>query len=277
LTALTDEHGNVIQPGYSVSEILPFFIMPTEESDFTANEPWPNADNPAYATQTGGLWALGNALLKVFVHKNDPAFSSRDLYTFTSGGGGDVTAYRAVISETAANKVLKSADKGIGHIPEKLSKLIRQDGKFLIWHNLSDEKLTPYMSYNYYKKLAGLYGGYDSLQKNVRFFPLPGTAHCSGGGMGTGPGSFDALTAMENWVEKGEAPNELIATLYQPTAWGVDFSKPAGRTMPLCKFPEMAKYSGKGGVNDAANWSCPKGDTRMLEVGESGRQAGVIQ
>ena len=47
--------------------------------------------------------------------------------------------------------------------------------------------------------------------------------------------------------------------------------------MPLCKFPEMAHYSGKGDVKEAANWSCPAKDTSMLKVGESGTQAGVIK
>ena len=154
--------------------------------------------------------------------------------------------------------------------------MIRQGRKLLIWHNLSDELLTPYMSVNYYKALAKRHGGYGKLQQNVRLFALPGTAHCSGGGLPVGPGSFDPLTAMENWVERGHAPDSLLATLYQPTPFGADFRKPLGRTMPLCKFPEMARYKGQGDVNEAANWYCPKGDTSMLRIGDSGRRAGVI-
>jgi feruloyl esterase len=46
--------------------------------------------------------------------------------------------------------------------------------------------------------------------------------------------------------------------------------------MPLCQFPEMARYSGNGDVKDMANWSCPAGDRRMLQIGDSGRHAGVI-
>jgi len=59
--------------------------------------------------------------------------------------------------------------------------------------------------------------------------------------------------------------------------YGVDYTKPKGRTMPLCTFPTMARYSGRGDVNAAANWSCPAGDRSMLTLGESGRQAGVIK
>jgi len=46
-------------------------------------------------------------------------------------------------------------------------------------------------------------------------------------------------------------------------------------TMPLCKFPEMARYKGKREVQNGANWSCRPGDKRLLRIGESGRQAGV--
>jgi feruloyl esterase len=56
----------------------------------------------------------------------------------------------------------------------------------------------------------------------------------------------------------------------------IDLSKTPLRTMPLCKFPEMARYDGKGDVNQAASWHCDASDKRMLKVGESGRQAGVI-
>lgn len=47
--------------------------------------------------------------------------------------------------------------------------------------------------------------------------------------------------------------------------------------MPLCKFPEMAQYNGRGNVNDAVNWRGAPQDKRMLRVGESGRQAGVLE
>ena len=58
----------------------------------------------------------------------------------------------------------------------------------------------------------------------------------------------------------------------------LDYGKAPVRTMPLCKFLELAHYnSGKGPVGDAANWICPPHDTSMLNVGESGQQAGVIQ
>jgi feruloyl esterase len=56
------------------------------------------------------------------------------------------------------------------------------------------------------------------------------------------------LTALENWVEKGQAPDRIIAS--HLTAGVVD------RTRPLCVYPKVAVYSGSGSTDDAANFAC---------------------
>lgn len=273
LSAVTDERGKVIQPGFSVSEIqAASFATPPRPADLSAKDPFPNSDTGAL---NGGYWPLADAYLKVFVHKNDPDFFTRQLFSFRSGGPGRIDAFHIVVPSSEVALVKREARLGIGHFPENFDRFIRQDRKFLMWHNLSDQVLTPYMSINFYKQLAARHGGYNKLQRNIRLFSLPGTPHCSMGGIG--PNSFDALTAMENWVEKGIAPDALPAKLFPANAMGFkDFDKTPTRTMPLCKFPEMARYKGAGDVNDGANWSCLSGDKSMLRVGESGRQAGVV-
>ncbi len=94
----------------------------------------------------------------------------------------------------------------------------------------------------------------------MRLFIVPGMGHCGGG---VAPNSFDTLQALHNWVTKGVAPEGIVA------------SATNGRTMPLCKFPESASYSGSGDVNLAANWTCNANDTRMLQVGSNGTTAGA--
>ena len=268
LSAVTYERGAIVQPGFSVSELQTSW--PARPADPAALEPWPNPDGLGIS-----MWSLADATLKIFVHKNDPDFHTRSLFTFEAGGKGPVTNYHAIVPRAEVDRALSVTRAGIGAQPEALAKLIQQNRKLLIWHNLSDEKLTPFMSFNYYKQLAKLYGGYVKLQNNVRLFAIPGSSHCSMSGVA--PNNFDALTTMEDWVEKNKAPDSLPAKLYDPKSPLIDTSKKPVRTMPLCKFPEMARYSGLGEVNDAANWSCPAGDERMLKVGESGRQAGVIE
>ena len=274
LTAVTDRQGDVVQPGYSVSEIQSALLMPPPDPRMP--NPWPDTGNPATGA-SGGMGLLGDVVLRIFTHRNDPDFHTRSVISFGSGGSGQVTGYRVIVPKAEVAEANAAMRMGIGDIPQNAATLIRLNHKLLIWANLSDQLLTPYTSIDYYKRLAKMYGGYRKLQRNIRLFAIPGTAHCSGGSPGRGPGSFDALGAIQRWVEKGKAPDGLLATLYEPNAYGVDFSKPLGRTMPLCKFPEMAHYSGHGDVDDAANWSCPANDRSMLEVGESGKQAGVIQ
>ena len=76
-------------------------------------------------------------------------------------------------------------------------------------------------------------------------FLVPGMQHCSGG---PGTDNFDPLTALETWVEKGQAPASILAT--HRTAGRVD------RSRPLCPYPQAAVYSGTGSTDDAANFSC---------------------
>ena len=250
-SAVTDEKGKVLQPGYTVSEL-----------------------------QVGGgpgLSALGDATQKIFVHRNDPSFSIASNYTFREGGPGPVGGFHAVYPASEAAKLKADLALGVGHDVANSDRLMKSRTKMLMWHNFSDEALTPYMSVNYYKALAKKYGGYANLQQKVRLFMIPATAHCSI--TGNGPNSFDALSAMEYWVERGQAPEALrakvMARQFTPGAPPAAAMKFPNSTQVLCKFPEMARYSGQGDVKDAANWSCPADDKRLLTLGESGRQAGV--
>ena len=277
ISAVTDEHGNVVQPGYTISDLQDALRIPAPPTDPSAAEPWSASSIPPIA-----MWGLSDAVLKVFVHQNDPNFHIRSLISFGSGGPGPITTFHAIVPQAEVGRATAATRMGIGVHPERMQILIHENRKLLIWANLSDQLLTPYMSINYYKRLAAMYGGYSKLQNTIRLFLIPDTAHCSMSGCG--PSNFDALSAIESWVEDHTAPDSLLATQYvqrpsvSPLAPPVaDTSKPPMRTMPLCKFPEMAHYTGEGDVKDAANWSCPAGDRSMLKVGESGRLAGVLE
>jgi feruloyl esterase len=69
--------------------------------------------------------------------------------------------------------------------------------------------------------------------------------HCSGG---YGPNTFDALGALEQWVEKGVAPDTLLATQ--------SVSGKVTRSRPLCTYPQVARYGGTGSVDEASSFRC---------------------
>jgi feruloyl esterase len=96
----------------------------------------------------------------------------------------------------------------------------------------------------------------------------PGMLHCFGG---DGPNDFDTLSALDAWVEQGKAPDGIVAAKLPDNKPG---QQPL-RTMPLCAFPEQARYKGTGDVNAAENWTCVQGDTSQLDVGPAGVAAGL--
>lgn len=70
----------------------------------------------------------------------------------------------------------------------------------------ADAALNPIAGIEYYEKARERFG--DSTTGFFRLFMVPGMFHCSGG---VGPSVFDKLTPLMNWVEKGVAPERLIA------------------------------------------------------------------
>ena len=125
-------------------------------------------------------------------------------------------------------------------------------GKLLVYHGWSDSDISPIGTIDYYEEVMSLIGDGASSDEALaatkeffRLFMVPGMGHCRGG---PGPDSFDALTAMERWVEQGVAPDQMVA------------SKMADgevvRTRPLCTYPQVAKWNGTGSTDDATNFSC---------------------
>jgi hypothetical protein len=87
--------------------------------------------------------------------------------------------------------------------------------------------------------------------------------HCLGGPGASAFGQFGIETAkepkyglfdsLENWVEKGSPDKDVTATKF---AAGKDGKMEPVFTRPLCAWPKVARYSGSGDPNDAANFAC---------------------
>jgi len=118
-------------------------------------------------------------------------------------------------------------------------------GKLLLYHGWNDQLIAPRNTVNYYNSVLAAMGGPAKATDSIRLFMVPGMAHCAGG---EGTSSFNALSAMEQWVENAKAPNEIIAS---HLSGGV-----ADRTRPLCPYPQVAQYKGAGSIDDAANFVC---------------------
>jgi feruloyl esterase len=133
----------------------------------------------------------------------------------------------------------------------------RHGGKMIVWHGASDPLPNPVDTIDYYNSIRTRSGHNrrhaDKTEDFVRLFLLPNVGHCGGAAPG-GPNTWDPLTALEQWVEEGIAPEEIIASR---VTGGV-----VTRTRPICAYPKTAQYVGSGSIDDAANFVCRESHDR---------------
>jgi hypothetical protein len=160
---------------------------------------------------------------------------------------------------------LKRAEQKLGSIlnatnPD-LKAFKKRGGKLIIYMGWNDAAIPPEMSINYYKSVVAKMGQRDS-DSLLRLYMVPGMQHCV---LGPGPHWFgqvfgcvtceakhNIVTSIEDWVERGIAPDTIIATKYKNDIARTDLA----RTRPLCPYPKVAQYKGSGSIDDAANFVC---------------------
>ena len=117
-------------------------------------------------------------------------------------------------------------------------------GKLLMWHGLADASILATSSVAYYEEVQKLMGSRAATEDFFRLFLVPGVHHCGGG---PGLTEFDALTLLESWVEKGQAPEAMMASR---KVNGV-----TERTRPIYPYPVLARYRGQGDPKQASSFA----------------------
>jgi pimeloyl-ACP methyl ester carboxylesterase len=126
-----------------------------------------------------------------------------------------------------------------------LDKFRAKGGKIILLHGTADDFITPHNSIEYYQRQLAHFGQ-AKLATFLRFYEIPGFGH----GFGRFNAKFDSLVALENWVEKGEAPSGLVV---------MDANKGADRTRPLCEWPAWPRFTGAPGTEkSAASYTCSR-------------------
>ena len=74
-------------------------------------------------------------------------------------------------------------------------------GKLLMYAGWRDNGITPENTVLYYESVLREMG--PEQDDWMRMFLVPGMRHCGGG---PGPNTFDSITALEQWREKGRSP-----------------------------------------------------------------------
>jgi Tannase and feruloyl esterase/Gamma-glutamyl cyclotransferase, AIG2-like len=139
----------------------------------------------------------------------------------------DPAAYRARIEAVA--KILDVTD--IDLTPFRF-----KGGKLILTHGTEDDFIAPGNSDAYYERHLAKQGK-SAMDSFVRYYKVPGLSH----GFGTFNAKYDDLTALDNWVESGHAPEELLAVDENPDG--------RGRRRPMCVYPQWPKFTGKAGAS----------------------------
>jgi feruloyl esterase len=183
---------------------------------------------------SGNHWEQAENTLKYMVFEN-PAWDSR---TFDY------------------DRDVAFADRKLGALMNAfdpdLSRLRARGGKLLLYHGWNDPSISPLNTVNYYESAVTTWraqekrSASDGTQPDfIRLFMVPGMLHCSGG---PGADTFDAVGALERWVEQGIAPDSLPAA--HRTKGLVEFER------PLCAYPAIPTYDGTGDPKRSSSFSC---------------------
>ncbi len=201
----------------------------------TGRQFWPGFEpggEAAWDSHVGGAFGTPLAYFKYF-YLGDPSWNWQ---TFDMADPRNMQLmYDA---DRKLGPVLNSTDPDIGAFK-------RAGGKLIMYHGWADSFIAPRNSIAYYKSVEALQGGEKPTQDFLRLFMAPAMMHCGGG---NGPNNFDALGALEGWVERGQAPGSITAS--HSSRGKVD------RTRPLCPYPQVEIYKGSGDINDAASFFC---------------------
>jgi feruloyl esterase len=140
--------------------------------------------------------------------------------------------------------------------PTDLSALRDRGAKLLVVQGACDPVFSVNDTRTWYEGLSAANGG--DATPFARFFRVPSMSHSSGG---PATDQFDALTALVDWVEYGNAPDRIIATARgDGNPGGVNNEVPADwapdRTRPLCPYPKIAVYDGVGDLEVADSFVC---------------------
>ncbi|MFH8612887.1 tannase/feruloyl esterase family alpha/beta hydrolase [Streptomyces sp. NPDC018029] len=129
-----------------------------------------------------------------------------------------------------------------------LTRFAEAGGKLLLLHGTADELVSHRSTVDYFQRVRQ-HMGKHATSDFARLYLVPGANHVNVDAAFAA--SWDSLSALEAWAEKGTAPSRPVVTDANPTA--------DGRTRPLCAHPSWPEYTGSGDPDSADSFRCSHG------------------
>jgi len=218
--------GDGVHPGFSITDISGWtrFLLGRKPP------PWPD-------TRTGSpadMLQQGVSFIHIMTDTKTRAVSPETDYW-------KVTDFDEMVRLTSNDgQTMPFAD------PMDYSTFAGSGARMIIWHGVNDESMSYLESLSGYEALRGRFHDSDNW---LRYMAFPGMWHCRGG---TGPTDHveQILEAMIGWVERGEAPEAIVANRYLR-------EEGLARSFLICAEPKRA-YLKQAGLDpdDAKNWEC---------------------
>jgi tannase/feruloyl esterase len=139
---------------------------------------------------------------------------------------------------------LRAEGRVFNSVSPDLAAFRSRGGKLILWQGWADQAIPPTTVTTYYAAVRERMGGLAATEQFARLFMFPSVYHCGGG---FGPNQFDLINPIVHWVERGTVPDRIVAT---QTSNGA-----VVRTRPAFPYPEQARYTGSGSIDDAANFA----------------------
>lgn len=191
-----------------------------------------------------------------------PVFTGGDLGTwFAASGNGSQSGYFGSVDGTIRYSFLRSESSTTlnfdhrNHRPQvqelsgnydsshpDVDAFRARGGKLILIQGTTDMLVPHGSTTEYYQALSARYA--NTVRDFTRYYVVPGYGH----GSGVFNLEWDALTALDDWVENGQAPHKPVATDRAAAT--------KGRTRPMCEWPAWPKYNGSGDTHRAESFTC---------------------
>lgn len=141
----------------------------------------------------------------------------------------------------------------INAINTNLSSFRNSGGKMIVYAGWADPNIAPMWSIRHIEAVTQTtIGNVTTIAENdfVKLFMVPGGGHC-GANIAKYPyvpAQYGVSSALVEWVENGQEPVEGIKS------WGPINGE--NRTRRLCTWPQVAKLTGGGDVDDWESYTC---------------------
>ncbi len=192
---------------------------------------WQSGDAPPTlppGPASSRAWLYGSGAIQFFVGR-DPQFDPR---------GFEPAKHRARLLEIS--QLMDSTN------PD-LSAFAARGGKLVISEHMADYAQSPYAGIEYYRSVVTRMGQ-GNVDGFLRLYVTPGADHV---GIGA-PASVDMLGIVSGWVERGQAPGDLVQQAHELKP---PFVVQSAR--PMCRYPAFPRYRG-GDVNRAESFVCAR-------------------